>query len=58
MVTICGLYHDCDIMADTLDIFDTFLGPLSFIQQSVLYKCTDSCVNDTGSEGVNQGVAV
>ncbi|PIO39306.1 hypothetical protein AB205_0184000, partial [Aquarana catesbeiana] len=34
MAAISDFYRDCDIMADTSDIFDTFLGPLSFIQQS------------------------
>ncbi|PIO37981.1 hypothetical protein AB205_0049200 [Aquarana catesbeiana] len=46
MVAISDFYRDCD-MADTSDMFNTFLGPLSFIQQSVLYKFTDSCSSDT-----------
>ena len=36
MAAICDFYWDCDIMADTLDTFDTFLGPFTFIQRHVL----------------------
>ena len=46
-------YRDCDIVADTTDTFDPFLGPFTFIQRSVLKKSTDYCVNVTGREGVN-----
>ena len=31
MATICGFYRYCDLMADTSDTFDTFLGPLAFL---------------------------
>ena len=36
MAAIIDFFHDCDIMADTSDSFDTFLGLLSFSQRSVL----------------------
>ncbi|PIO37358.1 hypothetical protein AB205_0036530, partial [Aquarana catesbeiana] len=36
MAAISDFYRDCDIMADTSDIFDTFLGPLALIQRSML----------------------
>ncbi|PIO35525.1 hypothetical protein AB205_0184730 [Aquarana catesbeiana] len=35
MAAICDFYQDCDIMEDTSDNFDTFLGPLALIQRSV-----------------------
>ncbi|PIO12779.1 hypothetical protein AB205_0217020, partial [Aquarana catesbeiana] len=35
MVVLCDFYHDCDIMADTSDNFDTCLGPLALIQRSI-----------------------
>ena len=50
MAAISDFYRYCDLMADTSD---TFLGPLPFLQRSLLYKCTGYCENDTGSEGVN-----
>ena len=53
MAVICDFCQDCDITADTSDTFDTFLGPLTFIQLTVLYKCTGYCINVTGREGVN-----
>ena len=36
MVVISDFFHDCDIMVDTSDTFDKFLGPLSFSQRKVL----------------------
>ena len=36
MAAISVFFRDCDIMADTSDNFDTFLGPLSFSQRKVL----------------------
>ncbi|PIO31546.1 hypothetical protein AB205_0072630 [Aquarana catesbeiana] len=38
IATISDFYRDCDIMADTSDNFDTFLGPLALIQRSVRLK--------------------
>ena len=40
-------------MVDTLDNFDTFLGPLSFLQQKMHLKCIVYCENDNCSLGVN-----
>ena len=53
MAAICDFYCDRDIVTDILDTFDTFLGPFTFIQRSVLKKCIDYCINVTGREGVN-----
>ena len=36
MAAISNFFHDCDIMADTSDTSDTFLGPLSFSRRKVL----------------------
>ena len=36
MAAISDFYHDRDIIADTSDTFDTILGPLSFLQQTVI----------------------
>ena len=35
MAAISDFYHDCNIMADTSDIYDTILGPLPFYS----YQC-------------------
>ena len=36
MAAISDFFRDRDIMADTSDNFDTFLGQLSFSQQKML----------------------
>ena len=53
MAAISDFFRDCDIMADTLDNFDTFLGPLLFSQQKMHLKCIVYCENDSCSLGVN-----
>ena len=53
MAAISDFFRDCDIMADTSDNFDTFLGPLSFSQQKMHIKCIVYCENDNCSLGVN-----
>ena len=53
MAAIFDFCQACDIAADISDTFDTILGPFTFIQRSVLLKCTNYCINVSGREGVN-----
>ena len=52
MAAISDFFRDCDIMVDTSDNFDTFLGPLSFSQQKMHLNCIVYCENDSCSLGV------
>ena len=45
MAAISDFFRDCDIMVDTSDNFDTFLGPLSLSQQKMHLTGTYMCLS-------------